>query len=66
MCFELCGVGHHAMRGNVIVEAESEFQKWLGEQTTFEEAMANVSGQGRPKQVSSIKVKNSEESVSTQ
>ena len=66
MCFELCGTGHYAMKGNVVVESEADFQKWLGEQTTFEEAMANVSGQGHPKQVSSIKVKDSEKSVSTQ
>ena len=66
MCFELCGTGHYAMKGNVVVESETDFQKWLGEQTTFEEAMANVSGQGRPKQLSSIKVKDSEKSVSTQ
>ena len=66
MCFELCGTGHYAMKGNVVIEAETDFQKWLGEQTTFEEAMANVSGQGRPKQLSSIKVKDSEKSVSTQ
>ena len=66
MCFELCGTGHYAMKGNVVIESETDFQKWLGEQTTFEEAMANVSEQGRPKQLSSIKVKGSEKSVSTQ
>jgi heme/copper-type cytochrome/quinol oxidase subunit 2 len=54
------------MRGNVVVESDSEFQKWLQEQTTFAESMANVSKEERSKQVSSAEVKNSEESVSTQ
>ena len=40
LCFELCGVGHHAMRGQVVVESESAFNKWLGEQETFEQTMA--------------------------
>jgi cytochrome c oxidase subunit 2 len=66
MCFELCGTGHYAMKGNVVIESEADFQKWLGEQTTFEEAMASVSGQGHPKQVSSVKVLGSDVSVSTQ
>ena len=35
LCAELCGVGHHAMRGTVIVDDKAAFQKWLGEQKTF-------------------------------
>ena len=66
MCYELCGTGHYAMRGNVVVETEADFQKWLDEQTTFEEAMADVIKQERPKQVSSVKVTDREKSVSTQ
>ena len=66
MCYELCGTGHYAMRGNVVVETEADFQKWLDEQTTFEEAMADVIKQERPKQVSSVKVTDLEKSVSTQ
>ena len=54
------------MRGNVVVETEADFQKWLDEQTTFEEAMADVIKQERPKQVSSVKVTDLEKSVSTQ
>jgi cytochrome c oxidase subunit 2 len=42
LCFELCGVGHHAMRGTVVVEAESDYQAWLGEQTTFAQSMARA------------------------
>ena len=39
LCFELCGIGHHAMRGSVVVEAKEDFEGWLGEQETFAQAM---------------------------
>ena len=39
LCFELCGVGHYAMRGTVVVEGESAYQAWLEEQPTFAEMM---------------------------
>jgi cytochrome c oxidase subunit 2 len=42
MCFELCGVGHHQMRGLVVVESESDYEAWLGEQTTFAQSMARA------------------------
>ncbi len=42
LCFELCGVGHHDMRGNVVVEEESAFQEWLNEQTTFAQSVAEA------------------------
>lgn len=42
LCFELCGVGHYAMRGNVVVEEESAFQAWLAEQPTFAEMLAEA------------------------
>ena len=35
LCAELCGVGHHAMRGTVVVDDKTAFNKWLGEQETF-------------------------------
>ena len=35
LCAELCGVGHHAMRGSVVVEDEAAYQKWLNQQKTF-------------------------------
>jgi cytochrome c oxidase subunit 2 len=40
LCFELCGVGHHAMRGKVVVEEESAYQDWLNEQTTYAQSVA--------------------------
>jgi cytochrome c oxidase subunit 2 len=42
LCFELCGVGHHEMRGAVVVEAESDYQAWLQEQPTFAQSLARA------------------------
>ena len=42
LCFELCGVGHHTMRGTVVVEEESAFQEWLQEQPTFAQSLAQA------------------------
>jgi len=43
LCFELCGVGHHAMRGTVVVDEEADYQAWVEEFPTFAEAMAAAS-----------------------
>ena len=37
LCEELCGIGHHAMRGKVIVEEKQEFDAWLAQQPTYAE-----------------------------
>ena len=37
LCAELCGVGHHIMRGKVMVDSEADYQTWLGQQKTFAE-----------------------------
>ena len=42
LCFELCGVGHYAMRGNVVVEEQDDFDAWLQEQTTFAQYLAEA------------------------
>lgn len=42
LCAELCGVGHHAMRGTVIVEEQAEFDRWLSEQMTFGQLLAEA------------------------
>ena len=39
LCAELCGSGHAYMRGRVVVEEESEYQAWLGQQQTFAQSM---------------------------
>jgi cytochrome c oxidase subunit 2 len=35
LCAGYCGVGHASMRGNVIVDSEEDYQKWLQAQPTF-------------------------------
>lgn len=52
LCEELCGIAHHTMRGNVVVETEEQFNAWLQEQPTFAEREAlpagdPVAGQGQ-------------------
>ncbi len=42
LCFELCGVGHYAMRGTVVVDSESDFQACLNEQPTFAQTLAEA------------------------
>ena len=37
LCAELCGVGHHIMRGKVIVDNEAEYRTWVEQQKTFAE-----------------------------
>jgi cytochrome c oxidase subunit II len=35
LCAELCGMGHYAMRGKVVVDAAADYEKWLTIQPTF-------------------------------
>ena len=44
LCAELCGVGHHAMRGVVVVDTEADYQAWLQEQQTFAQSLAKRDG----------------------
>lgn len=50
LCAELCGVGHHEMRGTVVVESPQAYEKWLSDQVTFSEVMA----QAAPSSISAI------------
>jgi cytochrome c oxidase subunit 2 len=40
LCFELCGVGHYAMRSRVVVDGPEAYQAWLDQQPTFAQAAA--------------------------
>ena len=42
LCAAFCGVGHPQMRGNVVVESESDYQTWLQKQKTFAELSARA------------------------
>ena len=35
LCAELCGTGHYAMRGTVVIDDKAAYQKWLSGQKTF-------------------------------
>lgn len=37
LCAELCGSGHHVMRGTVVVDDAQAYEEWLSEQSTFKE-----------------------------
>jgi cytochrome c oxidase subunit 2 len=41
-CAEFCGTGHYSMRGKVVVDNDSDYQTWLGEQKTFESLSAQA------------------------
>lgn len=44
MCAQLCGVGHPAMRGTVVVEDATAWQAWLQQQPTFAAMRAKADG----------------------
>jgi cytochrome c oxidase subunit 2 len=44
LCEELCGIGHHTMRGRVVVEEEEKYKAWLTEQKTYAQYTAMVQG----------------------
>ena len=39
LCAELCGMGHHEMRGTVVVDNGNDYEEWLQEQTTFKQSV---------------------------
>lgn len=40
LCAELCGVGHYAMRGTVVVEGAKAFQTWRSQQNSFAQRLS--------------------------
>lgn len=40
LCEELCGIGHFAMRGLIVVDERRDFETWLASQPTWGELMA--------------------------
>lgn len=42
LCAELCGSGHYAMRGKVVVEEQAAYDAWLAEQQTFAQRQAQI------------------------
>ncbi len=44
LCFELCGIGHYAMRGNAVVNTQADYDAWLAEQITYEQYASQYGG----------------------
>ena len=44
LCEELCGIGHHVMRGRVVVDIQVDFNDWLAAQTTYAGNLARAAG----------------------
>jgi len=44
LCEELCGIGHFAMRGRMVVEEDGTYQAWLARQPTFAQFAARRAG----------------------
>ena len=74
LCAELCGLGHHAMRGTVVVDDKTAFNKWLQKQETFAmlypkaaagdiQLADNIKGPEKTKIVFSSREKNSKKLV---
>jgi cytochrome c oxidase subunit 2 len=44
LCEELCGIGHHTMRGAVIVDEMDAFESWAAAHPTYADTQAAVAG----------------------
>ncbi|MDT8397996.1 MAG: c-type cytochrome [Pseudomonadales bacterium] len=44
LCEELCGVGHHVMRGNVVVDSQADYEQWLARQPSYADIQAQLAG----------------------
>lgn len=44
LCMELCGIGHYAMRGSVVVTEADAFQSWLSTHPTYAQTAARAAG----------------------
>ncbi|HEY0959238.1 MAG TPA: cytochrome c oxidase subunit II [Novosphingobium sp.] len=47
LCAELCGVGHHEMRGTVVVDSPRDFDVWLAQQSSFGQLLAEATPAAR-------------------
>ena len=44
LCEELCGIGHHTMRGAVVVDSAGDYDTWLANQSTYSALNAQPAG----------------------
>lgn len=52
LCEELCGTGHFAMRGKVVVDEQAAYDAWLANQQTFAQTQARPVGNAAAGQAS--------------
>ena len=50
LCEELCGIGHFAMRGRMVVDEEAAFRAWLDAQPTYAQWLARPSADAAGRQ----------------
>jgi cytochrome c oxidase subunit II len=48
MCAQLCGVGHPAMRGFVVVESQADFDAWLAKHPSFAKTQSPPAATNEP------------------
>jgi cytochrome c oxidase subunit 2 len=56
LCAELCGTGHHTMRGIVVVDNAADYAVWLAEQSTFAQIMKEAAAAPPPRQKIAMEV----------
>jgi cytochrome c oxidase subunit 2 len=44
LCEELCGIGHHTMRGKVVVDEQQDYEQWLAAQPTYADLLSTPAG----------------------
>ena len=44
LCEELCGIGHHTMRGAVVVAEQGDYESWVARWPTYAETLARPAG----------------------
>ncbi len=44
LCEELCGIGHFAMRGMVVVDEQADYDAWVADQPTYAQMQARPQG----------------------
>ena len=48
MCAQLCGMGHPAMRGFVVVESQADFDAWLAKHPSFAKSQSPPAATAEP------------------
>jgi cytochrome c oxidase subunit 2 len=48
MCAQLCGMGHPAMRGYVVVETQADFDAWLAKHPSFAKTQSPPAATAEP------------------